>query len=284
MKKKDWYTLTRQWFDFTFENPDLINTNHTALYFYIVDQRNRFWQKDKFWLPTLFTMEALSIRSKNTYYKIFNDLVSFWFIQIIQKSINQNTSNIIRLNNSANSKNKSALDLASIQHVSQHVSQQEFSGGNIDKQVNKETNKQGKKETSPPKIKTLLLWELENVKLTQKQLDQLYSDYEEKDVVRIIWNLSVYDKLHTYKDHNKVIRTWLRKDNKMIKSKKTVDIMTKDELESEYDKLWRDEWKKLIRPIFEDLPDTQQKVIKEISDRRLNSEQSVYLKKMWIIN
>ena len=133
--KTNWYNLSRNWFDFAFENPDKVNCNHTALYFYIVDKWNRFWQKERFWLPTLFTMESLWIKSKNTYSKIFNDLVNFWFIKIIQKSLNQNTSTIITIN-SAISKNKSALDTALIQHVGQ----QEDSTVPIDKQRNKETN------------------------------------------------------------------------------------------------------------------------------------------------
>jgi len=133
----NWYDLSRKRFNFTFENPEKVNCNHTALYFYIIDKRNRFWQKEKFWLPALYTMEVLGIKSKNTYYKIFNDLILFWFIKIVQKATNQNTSNIISIK-SASSKNKSAL----IQHIRQREDSTISSGGNIYKQINKEINKQ----------------------------------------------------------------------------------------------------------------------------------------------
>ena len=133
----NWYNLSRKRFDFSFDNPENVNCNHTALYFYILDKWNRLWQKEKFWLPSLYTMEALGIKSKNTFYKTFNDLTDFWFIKIIQKSKNQNTSNIISLT-FASSKNKSALDSATIQQEYRTC----VSGGNIDKQINKETNKE----------------------------------------------------------------------------------------------------------------------------------------------
>jgi hypothetical protein len=133
----NWYTLLRKWFDFSFENPDKVNIAHSWFYSYLIDRWNRFWQKDIFWIPTAVTMEATNIKSKNTYFSLLNDLERFWFIKIIQKSINQNTATVISLT-SAVSKFKSALDTATIQ--------QEYSGGDstvpIDKQVNKETKKQ----------------------------------------------------------------------------------------------------------------------------------------------
>ena len=35
------YELSRNWFDWAFENPELVNPNHTAIYFYVIDQCNR---------------------------------------------------------------------------------------------------------------------------------------------------------------------------------------------------------------------------------------------------
>lgn len=137
----DWYSLSRRWFDFCFENTDRINTTHTAIFMFIIEQWNRFWQKEKFWLPAIYTMEALWIKSKTTYYNAFNDLIEFWFIEIIEKSKNQNTANIIKIAISKNeSAHMSALDSANVQQVDSTY----VSGGNIDKQVNKETNKQYK--------------------------------------------------------------------------------------------------------------------------------------------
>jgi hypothetical protein len=99
-------------------------------------------------------MEAIGVKSKNTYYKSFNDLVEWRFFILIEASKNQNTANIITL--SATSKNKSAvksaLDSATIQQASQHLRQQEDSVVPIDKQVNKETinlDKWIRSETKP---------------------------------------------------------------------------------------------------------------------------------------
>ena len=135
----NWYNLSRKWFDFCFENPDKINTNHTALFMFIIEQWNRFWQKEKFWFPALYSMEVLWIKSKTTYYKTFNDLMEFWFIEIIEKSKNQNTANIIAISKNKSaiiSADNSALDTAMIQQVSQ---QREYNKTN--KQTNQETNK-----------------------------------------------------------------------------------------------------------------------------------------------
>ena len=101
------YDLTRNWFNFKFENIDECKSIHTDLYMYIVDLWNRLGQKEKFGLPTSVTMEALGIGSYNTYKKTYEDLVRWEFIQEIKKSKNQHQSRVIAL-----SKNDKALDKA----------------------------------------------------------------------------------------------------------------------------------------------------------------------------
>lgn len=132
----DWYTLSRKWFDFVFENPEKSTCTEWILYMWIIECWNRNWKSLKFWLPTFHSMGACWIKSPNTYHKALKNLISYWFIEIIQEAKNQNTSMVISL--SAHLKNKSAhksaLDIALIQQLSQ---QEEHI-----KQVNKETNKQ----------------------------------------------------------------------------------------------------------------------------------------------
>lgn len=101
MKKNEinGYTLSRQWFDFALNNPEMITGNHTALYFWIVELNNRLGWKEKFGLPTEHSMEAIGVRSYKTYAKIFKDLTEWGFIRIVQKSRNQYTANIIALVN-----------------------------------------------------------------------------------------------------------------------------------------------------------------------------------------
>ena len=138
-KQVNTYTISREWFDWSFEHPDLVKPSHTAIYFYAIDQNNRFGWKEKFGLPTLQAMEATGIKSKNTYYKAFNNLIEWNFIKIITKAKNANSANIIsipavlKFKPVSNSLNNSVLDLVGIQ--------QEDSRGNIDKQINNETNK-----------------------------------------------------------------------------------------------------------------------------------------------
>lgn len=132
----DWYTLSRQWFDFAFENPDKSITTEWLLYLWIVENWNRNGQKEKFWLPTFHSMSACGIKSPNTYHKALKNIIEYWFIKVLQEAKNQNTSTVISLlaypkNESAD---KSALDMALIQQLSQ---QEEHI-----KQDNKETKKQ----------------------------------------------------------------------------------------------------------------------------------------------
>lgn len=126
------YELSRKWFDWSFENPERINTNHTALYFFIIEHCNRLGWKEKFGLPTTMAKEAIGIRSYNTYINTLNDLVEFGFINLIEKSKNQYSSNIVALSNFDKAPNK-ALDKALIKHTTK----QRESISSIDKQETK---------------------------------------------------------------------------------------------------------------------------------------------------
>lgn len=110
------YKLSKWWHLFAFENPDLIKPHHGALYFYIVDQANRFGWKQKFGLPTRLAMETIGIRSYNTYIKTLNDLIEFEAIIMVKKSFNQHHANIISLTTALSKYDKAeykALDKAS---------------------------------------------------------------------------------------------------------------------------------------------------------------------------
>jgi hypothetical protein len=91
------YELSRDWFDFCFENPDLVNPTHTAIYFFCIEHCNRLGWKNKFGLPTQMAMDAIGVKNWRTYIKSFNDIVDWGFIQLIQKSKNQYSSNIIAI-------------------------------------------------------------------------------------------------------------------------------------------------------------------------------------------
>jgi len=145
--KVNTYKISREWFDWCYDNPEKINPAHGIIYFFAIDQNNRFGWKEKFGFPALHAMEATGIKSKNTYYKAFNELVEWEFIKIVKKSKNQNTANIIsipavlKFKSAHNTLAKSTLDLANIQR--------EDTGGNIDKQIKNKLLNQKQERNNP---------------------------------------------------------------------------------------------------------------------------------------
>lgn len=135
------YELSRAFFDWSFENPNKINPNHIALYFFCIEHCNRLGWKDKFGLPTTMAKEAIGIRSYNTYKKTLEDLVEFGFVEMIEVSKNQYSSNIIALSKFNKALDK-ALDKALIKHTTKQSESTQQSIDSIDKQltIKQETN------------------------------------------------------------------------------------------------------------------------------------------------
>ena len=140
------YELSRNYFDWCFENPEKINPNHTAIYFFAIEHCNRLGWKKKFGFPSQMTMDALGIKKHQTYIKYFNDLCEWGFFQLIEKSKNQYSSNIICLIDAV-PKNGKALDKAIINLTAKQTETSwqstRQSNGSIDKQItiNNITNK-----------------------------------------------------------------------------------------------------------------------------------------------
>ena len=130
------YELSRNWFDWCFENPEKINTNHTALYFFIIEHCNRLGWKERFGLPTTMSMDALGIKNYRTYSKAFDDLVEWGFIKLIEKSKNQWSATVIAL-----VKNTKATTKALSKATLKHSQKQSISTVSIDKPINLLTNK-----------------------------------------------------------------------------------------------------------------------------------------------
>lgn len=125
------YELSRQFFDWSYENPEKIKPNHIALYFFIIEHCNRLGWKDKFGLPTEMAKEAIGIKNYRTYYDALNDLVEFGFIKLIEKSKNQYSSNIIAI-----VKNTKAHTKAYDKARHKQVQKQGLSTVDIDKPIN----------------------------------------------------------------------------------------------------------------------------------------------------
>jgi hypothetical protein len=179
------YDLSRKWFDWTFENPERINPNHTALYFFIIEHCNRLGWKEKFGLPTTMAKEAIGIRSYNTYINTLNDLVEFGFVKLIEKSKNQYSSNIVALSNFDKAHDK-ALDKALIKHGTK----QRESTDSINKQETKE-------QIYIPEFTEFLQFAIEQISNIDK--DEVKLKYES-------W------KVNNWKDgNNKQIKNWKTK-------------------------------------------------------------------------
>jgi len=91
------FELSRRYWDFAYDNPELVTATHAALYFYAIEVCNRLGWKDKFGLPSENSMSALGIKNHHTYNRYFNDLVKWGFFKLVEKSKNQHSANIIAM-------------------------------------------------------------------------------------------------------------------------------------------------------------------------------------------
>lgn len=136
----DIYSLSRNFWDYAFENPEKIKPNHISVFFFAIEHCNRLGWKEKFGFPTTMVMDAIGVKSYTTYIKTLNELVDFGFIKMIEKSKNQYSSNIIAIPNIDKASVK-ALDKAIIKHTSKQVESTSESIVSIDIPIYKETNK-----------------------------------------------------------------------------------------------------------------------------------------------
>jgi hypothetical protein len=133
------YNLSRQWFDFAFENPEIISPNHAAIYFFAIEHCNRLGWREKFGFPTQMAMDAIGIKKHSTYIRYFNDLVNWGFFKLVQKSSNQYSANIICLTN-ALPKTGKALGKAIKNHAAKQMKSMGQSTGQSKRSINKPIN------------------------------------------------------------------------------------------------------------------------------------------------
>lgn len=127
------YELSRNFWDWSFKNPEKVKPLHSAIYFFAVEHCNRLGWKEKFGFPSQMVMEAIGVKNWKTYSSGLKDLVDFGFIQMIEISRNQYSSNIIAIVNFTEADTE-ALSKALSKHGTKH-SQGTVS---INKQYNKE--------------------------------------------------------------------------------------------------------------------------------------------------
>lgn len=97
MEKKTGYSLSRNYFEWVFDNPEKGDVAMTALYFFIIDEFNRSGWKNKIAIYTERCMAGMGCKSPKTYRKAFQQLIECGFITVVTKSKNQYQANIISL-------------------------------------------------------------------------------------------------------------------------------------------------------------------------------------------
>jgi len=197
------YELSREFWNFSFENPEKVKPIHAAIYFFSIEHCNRLGWKEKFGLPSQMVMEAIGVKNWKTYSQGLNDLIEFGFIVLLEKSTNQYSSNIIAIVNFTKAHTKAEskpLDKALSKHGTKH-SQSIVS---IDKQDNNITIEQTnniKEDFDFSKLKNTE-WASEFRKKKGIQSVEKFNDIFDK----FIDNIKLRGKHLDYKDPEKEVK------------------------------------------------------------------------------
>lgn len=202
------YELSRTWFDWCFENPSKIKPIHSAIFFFAIEHCNRLGWKKEFGFPSQMTMDAIGVRKYQTYGKALNDLVEWGFVQMIEKSKNQYSANIISIN--AQPKNGKAhgkaLDKALVKHGSKQGKSTGQSNGSINKQ---ETSKQVNNEQD--KYPFSEFWDAYDKKSDRAACESKWSKLKDGDKELIMQHVPKYVKQTPDKKYRKNPLTYLNK-------------------------------------------------------------------------
>ena len=210
------YELSRNWFNWCFENPEKISPNHTAMYFFIIEHCNRLGWKEKFGLPMEMTKDAIGIKNYRTYSNTLNDLIEWGFITLIQKSKNQYSSNVIAIvkNTKANTK---ALDKA----MQTHSQKQVHGIVCIDKPNNNITIEQINNIYSFDEF-----WNLYGKKVDRKKCEEKYYKLSIEQITKIKEVLHLYVQSKPEVKFRKDPIRWLTGENWNDEIKQDVSIST----------------------------------------------------------
>ena len=190
----DIYSLSRNFWDFAYDNPELIKPNHCALYFFVIEHCNRLGWKKKFGLPSAMAMEAIGIKSHNTYSKTLNDLVEFGLITMIQQSKNQWSANIVAISN-FNKAHSKALDKALIKHGAKQRESTHQSIDSIDIPIYKSTNLPIYKSTSIQRESDFeFFWDSYNKKIDRAKCEKAWNKLNDSEIQKIIDTVVDYVK------------------------------------------------------------------------------------------
>jgi len=91
------YSLINNWYNFVGDNGGKIKIQHHAVYFYAIFVCNKNGWAKEFIFPSESGLTFTSVRTYKTYISALNDLVAFGFLNLINKSKNQHSANIVAL-------------------------------------------------------------------------------------------------------------------------------------------------------------------------------------------
>lgn len=195
----DVFNLSRNWFEFCFNNPERIKPSHSAVYFFAIEHCNRLGWKDKFGFPSQMVMEAVGIKNWRTYSGVLKDLVDFGFIKMIEVSKNQYSSNIIAIVKNTKATTK-ALDKA----LQKHDTKQRQGTVSIDLQETK---------LQETKLHSVLsfdeFWEMYDKKVEMGKCKKKYEKLSEENRSKIKEHLPKYKIAQPEKQYRKNPYTYL---------------------------------------------------------------------------
>lgn len=91
------FELTRNWFDFAFENPEKVNVMQTALFMWLIEANNRTGWAMKFAFNTEDACFATGVSNRKTVWKALNELVENGFVVMVYKSSHKHKPTVISL-------------------------------------------------------------------------------------------------------------------------------------------------------------------------------------------
>lgn len=194
------FDLSRNFWNWAFENPDLVNTNHAAIYFFAIEHCNRLGGKEKFGFPSQMTMDAVGIKKHQTYIKYFNELIDYGFIKLIKKSSNQYSANIISLVYAMPEKDK-ALDKAIIKHRAKQTESTGQSTGQSMDSINKTIKQQ---------INTYRSFY--HLKISIDEYAKLEKEFTKKQIDHILDQIENYKGNKKYNSLYLTALNWLKKE------------------------------------------------------------------------
>jgi hypothetical protein len=251
----DIYSLSRNFWDYAYDNPDKIKPNHCALYFFIIEHCNRLGWKKKFGLPSMMSMEAIGIKSHNTYINTLNDLEEIGLIIVVERSKNQYSANIVALSNFDKAHSK-ALDKALIKHGTKQRESTVQSIDHIDIPIYNNTNIQVYKSTSLQRESDFnFFWDCYNKKVDRSKSEKTWNKLSGNDIDNILSTIEDYVNANQDIKFRKNPSTYL--NNKCWND----EIIYHEPLEK----------KGKHQKNFENLYSLEQKLLKEIEDGTFNN-------------